>query len=68
MNSGEYLITITFMLTCMNPEFLEVVLDPPTEGHATAHVLVLGNVVLYEDCSRLRSVKRENNKEFIRAK
>lgn len=38
------------MLKCMNPEFLQVVLDPPTEGHAAAHVLTLGNVVLHKNC------------------
>lgn len=53
------------MLKCMNPEFLKVVLDPPTEGHAAPHVPVLGNVVLYKDCSSLRAVNiRENNKMF----
>lgn len=39
---------ITFLMKCMNPEFLQVVFDPPTERHATSHVLVLHNVVLDE--------------------
>lgn len=52
------------MLKGVNPEFLQVVLDPPTKGHAAAHVPVLGNVVLYKDCSRLRAVIRGNNKKF----
>ena len=51
------------MLKCMNPEFLQVVLNPPAEGHAAPHVPVLGNVVLNEDCSCLRPVKREEKKK-----
>ncbi len=52
------------MLKCMNPEFLQVVLDPPTEGHDAPHVPVLGNVVLYKDCSCLRAVTEKYNKKF----
>lgn len=52
----------------MNHEFLQVVIDPPTEGHAAAHVPVLGNVVLYKDCFCLRAVIRENIKMFKYAK
>lgn len=55
------------MLKCMNPEFLQVVLNPPTEGHAAPHVPVLGNVVLNEDCSCLGPVKREK-KKFVQSK
>lgn len=44
------------MLKCMNPELFQVVLNPPAEWHAAAHVLILGNVVLYKDGSRLRTV------------
>lgn len=40
---------ITFLMKRMNPEFLQVVFDPPTEWHATTHVLVLYNVVLDEN-------------------
>lgn len=53
---------ITFLLKCMNPKFLQVVLDPPTEGHAAAHVPVLDNVVLNQDCSSLRAVKEKRKK------
>ncbi len=59
---------ITFMLKCMNPKFFKVVLNPPTEGHAAAHVPVLSDVVLYKDCSCLRAVKIENNQSFKSAK
>ena len=60
---GEHLITgITFMLKRMNPEFLQVVLDPPAEGHAAADVPVLGNVVLYKDRSCLRALRKQNDK------
>lgn len=42
---------------CVNPEVLQVVLDPPTERHAAAHVPVLWDVVLYKNRSCLRSVR-----------
>lgn len=48
------------MLKRMNPELLQVVLDPPAEGHAAAQVPVLGNVVLYKDRSCLSALRRQN--------
>lgn len=46
----------TFILKHMHPEFLQEVLNPPAEGHGAAHVLILSNVVLYKQRSRLRAV------------
>jgi hypothetical protein len=37
------------MLESMDPEFIQVVPDPPAEGHDTADVLVQPNVVLDQD-------------------
>lgn len=57
--------SITFLLKCMNQEFLQVVLYPPTEGHAAAHVLVLHNVVLHKDCSCLKAVRQRKQKKSL---
>lgn len=49
----------------MNPEFLQVVLYPPTEGHAAAHVPVLHNVVMHKDCSCLMAVRQRKQKKSL---
>lgn len=53
----------TFTVKCKNPEFLQVVFDPPTERHAAAEAHVLGHAVLYKNCYCLRAADKQEQTE-----
>lgn len=49
----------------MNTQLLQIILNPPTEGHAAAHVFTLSNEVLYKDGSRLKAEQSLNIQRTI---